>query len=1333
MKELFELPDGEKRRRAIVVGVDRAPQAEDINLRYPLHASEDAVEMANVLKNHCGFDLFQPPFINQGATSSAIRDAITRLEEGSDSDDFLLFYFSGHGHFLRRHPDASSPDPVDMYLVTYDFAETAASQHDTFLSLRWLSGKKLFHSQGAGKVLIILDSCYAGYLGLASASEASATFNTLFEQPKGVSRSLQGGFRKALLATGPTQAAKEKNQRGLMTSKLIEALSGNVDSVISTSHDEGVKLGDVTYSQVHAYLENVMPQTQKPNESGGSAGARVILARHEVRAEQLLGNIRPSTYIRSIPMHSFYPRPDEDKLFQQLKALNDKEYRIFGLIGQPGAGKTWLAHRLAERCDKEHLYPDGIFWLDVQSDDDESLHRQLDALIQNTEYRPAQSERTNADPAYWRRTRFSRYLHANKTALLIIDNLQSGKLLNKILPELWARPDCVILYTANEPLGWNTEELPYEVEPFPLPLAMEALLQGVRADVWQQYTADHESQDENVVAARAICLLLERLPMHLNTARACLERDPGLSLSALLRELQAPNAFDELPDLAIPLEQSWRRFTSELQDLFLLTLFFPDAATIPLWLIKLVAGYSAEAGVSINKEQSSDGALKMLERAGWVETVRQEQADELLQTTCLRRQFGRYILFKDGPRANRLCEQAGELLAEAFLDLDALSRRIEQLSYWRCLEQIRQAHRYALLLKQPCAQAIGNIERWLDRESLLLADGAKKWKQTASFSYQGLCYQQLYNRAVENGFILNSQQPQRWLRLEYPIGAEDRALQRVLAGHDASVRCVAVTPDGQLVLTGSNDHTARVWESATGKTLTIFRGHTANVTCVAFSIDGAYAITGSEDETVLLWEWQSGTIVQTLHKHSAAITCIACMTDGKHIVTASNDHTVRIWDKDSGEQVAGCRVESHVQALVVTRDCQKVIFASGKHLWRWQWQKDAAPRPPRTMEHIISSLALTTDDRYLAVGLLDPPIIAIWDNQQQFWLHPLCGHTRWLNNVAFSHDGRWLVSGAEDEIACVWDYLRGTCNAILLGHIGSTTSIAFSCDGRWLVTGSTNHTAGIWDANAALVVQRHPFIHSQWHKQQQNGVARTMRRAREALPRLGRQAAISTNGQYALLFDSDGAELWETEERRRIAVFELWQVCSATFSADNEYCLVEQHDGKRLLRCADGNIFDWQEQKERFQQEQRTPLARCQYTQEMNNVFIVSPLWKYTIENEQENVLVCWDYDRTRKDRRTVHWRKDPIGSGRITHLGFSDDEQLFTVGTMHGSLFFLEWNGRTIVRLAGVYQAFDQIVAVHWFDREHVMVVDASPAGLPPHFHRLQLEGTWERTRILR
>ena len=80
------------------------------------------------------------------------------------------------------------------------------------------------------------------------------------------------------------------------------------------------------------------------------------------------------------------------------------------------------------------------------------------------------------------------------------------------------------------------------------------------------------------------------------------------------------------------------------------------------------------------------------------------------------------------------------------------------------------------------------------------------------------------------------------------------------SGHIDAVASVAFSPDGKYVLTGSNDHTARLWGSGygsqatnSGQVIRTFSGHTDFVTIVAFSPDGKYVLTGGADNTPRLW------------------------------------------------------------------------------------------------------------------------------------------------------------------------------------------------------------------------------------------------------------------------------------------------------------------------------------------------------------------------------------------------------------------------------------------------------------------------------------------------
>jgi WD40 repeat protein len=69
---------------------------------------------------------------------------------------------------------------------------------------------------------------------------------------------------------------------------------------------------------------------------------------------------------------------------------------------------------------------------------------------------------------------------------------------------------------------------------------------------------------------------------------------------------------------------------------------------------------------------------------------------------------------------------------------------------------------------------------------------------------------------------------------------------------------VAFSPDGQRIITGSSDQTAKIWEEASGRELVTLKGHSAAIWSVAFSSDGQRIVTGSSDRTAKVWEAASG-------------------------------------------------------------------------------------------------------------------------------------------------------------------------------------------------------------------------------------------------------------------------------------------------------------------------------------------------------------------------------------------------------------------------------------------------------------------------------------------
>ena len=79
---------------------------------------------------------------------------------------------------------------------------------------------------------------------------------------------------------------------------------------------------------------------------------------------------------------------------------------------------------------------------------------------------------------------------------------------------------------------------------------------------------------------------------------------------------------------------------------------------------------------------------------------------------------------------------------------------------------------------------------------------------------------------------------------------------------------MAVTADGKLAVSASEDNTLKVWDLETGRALRTLEGHSDSVSGVAVTADGKRAVSASGDKTLKVWDLETGRALRTLEGHS---------------------------------------------------------------------------------------------------------------------------------------------------------------------------------------------------------------------------------------------------------------------------------------------------------------------------------------------------------------------------------------------------------------------------------------------------------------------------------
>lgn len=302
--------------------------------------------------------------------------------------------------------------------------------------------------------------------------------------------------------------------------------------------------------------------------------------------------------------------------------------------------------------------------------------------------------------------------------------------------------------------------------------------------------------------------------------------------------------------------------------------------------------------------------------------------------------------------------------------------------------------------------------------------------------------------------------------------SQDGKLLGTLNGHGGQVLLANFAPDGQRMVTASAQ-TAYLWDATSGRLIIALRGHSENVKDAVFSPDGSRIVTTSADQTAKLWDGKSGQLLQTLEGHTGTVySATFTLAGGKAIMTVSADGTARLWNSQTGQSMfPPVSHPRYNQVLLVSKDGGRMITRSdgGLELWdrilghnRGTLSVGGQGEGATADSDGNTAVAFSPNGRRIVTGGLDG-VVRLWDGRSGQPLQSWKGHPGRVRSVAFSPDGSLILTGSSDGTARLW---RGSADRFprpIDGHQNPVTSIAFSPDGQRLLSASRDGTVRTWD------------------------------------------------------------------------------------------------------------------------------------------------------------------------------------------------------------------------------------------------------------------------------
>lgn len=450
-----------------------------------------------------------------------------------------------------------------------------------------------------------------------------------------------------------------------------------------------------------------------------------------------------------------------------------------------------------------------------------------------------------------------------------------------------------------------------------------------------------------------------------------------------------------------------------------------------------------------------------------------------------------------------------------------------------------------------------------------------------------------------------------------------------IASHQKAVQFSTFSPDGQTLLTASDDGTARLWDTE-GNKLAIFKHDpSAIVHSAIFSPDGQNILTAGNDGA-RLWD-RSGKLIRSLINYGGAVSHATFNPDGKEIlvvllmrgeaqrqtlegeilttyalddsqildaifssdgefvITGGSDGSVQIWSRDGTllEQFTGH--SGNVMSVAVSPDGQRILTAGQDRAARvWDMEGNKTAELTGHKNGVVFA-TFSPDDHYIITSGMDGTA-RIWDGDGTP-LATLKHQNTTVHSAVMSHDGQFVLTTSGDGKVLVWGE-RGTPLAVLHGHNDTVWDVQMAPDSLSILTTSQDGTARLWDLSgyqiAELANHGAPIDYGVYSPDgsmvltaSRDGTVRLWDLSGNELAVLSGHvgavwiAKFSADGQYILTGSSDAtARLWDLAGNE-LAILEghfNW-ITDVAFSRDSKKLVTASADGEVRLWDITGHLL----------------------------------------------------------------------------------------------------------------------------------------------------------------